>query len=120
MRTSILAAALAGLAALSIPAGQAFAADVTREERVAKLPETAADHAAMAQDYADRAAAWHKEAAYHREMAAAYKKSKPGSKDAVTMEKHCNQIAQEADKLGGEAEVMANYHRMRAKEMEGK
>ena len=90
-----------------------------------KLPTTAEDHIDMAKSYEDKVAEWRKEAAYHREMAAAYKKTRPDFKggvrnpDAVTMEKHCAKIANDAEKLAADAEDTAKYHRLRAKELKG-
>ena len=115
-----LALAFLVAVAASIWAGPVSAGDPTREERVVKLPETAADHASAAKTYEDRAAAWRKEAALHREMAAAYSKANPGSNDAAVMAKHCGKLTTDAEKLAEDAETMAGYHRLRAKEMQGK
>jgi hypothetical protein len=91
---------------------------------VVKLPTTADDHLVLAKTYDDKAIAWRQEAAYHREMAAAYKRSHPDFKgirnpEAVTMEKHCSKIANDADRLAADAEDTAKYHRLRAKELQG-
>ena len=40
----------------------------------AKVPVTAADHMAMSKSYAEKAATYRAEAAYHKQMAAAYAK----------------------------------------------
>ncbi len=123
---AFMMAIAAGCAALFVPAGPGLAAGPSPEEtgRVVKVPETAGDHLALAKSYEDKVAAWRKEAAYHREMAAAFKKSHPDFKgirnpDAVTMEKHCARIANDADKLATDAEDAAKYHRLRAKELQG-
>lgn len=110
---------LAGCAAALISTSAGYAADPTREEmrRVVKVPETAADHLALAQSYGERATEWRQEAAYHRQMAAAYKKSHPDSKDSATMEKHCAKIAKDAEKLAEDAQTMADYHQLRAREL---
>lgn len=110
---------LAGCAALLMSTSVGYAADPTRDDvrRVVKVPETAADHVALAKVYSEKATEWRQEAAYHREMAAAYTKSHPGSKDSVTMEKHCAKIAKEAEKMAEEAQIMADYHQLRAKEV---
>lgn len=109
---------LAGCAAVLISTSVGYAADPTREDvrSAVKVPETPADHAALAKVYSDKVAEWRQEAAYHREMAAAYKKAHPGSKDLVTMEKHCAKIAKDAEKMADEAQIMADYHQLRAKE----
>jgi hypothetical protein len=92
----------------------------------AKVPVTAADHRAMARSYADKAAAWRAEAAYHREMATAYKKAHPDQKSGarnpwtVEMEKHCMTIVKDVEKLAGDAEWASKFHEMHALELEGK
>ncbi len=121
----IAMAMLAGCTAVVMSAAPSFAADVSRQERAVKLPATAEDHLAMAKGYDEKVAAWQEEAAYHRAMAAAYKKSHPDFKggvrnpDAVTMEKHCAKIATDAEKLAADAADTAKYHRLRAKELKG-
>lgn len=127
VRTALFAAMLAGSVATVISARPAIAADATPAEtgHAMKLPETASDHLALASSYEEKVAAWRKEAAYHRDMAATYKKSHPDLKggvrnaEAVQMEKHCSAIAKDADKLAADAENAANYHRLRAKELQG-
>jgi hypothetical protein len=119
-RKRIVMAMLVGTA-LMLSANPALAADPTREDRAMKLPESAADHLAMAESYEERVEAWRKEAADHRAMAEAYKKARPaGDSDAATMQKHCRKIADDAEKLASDAEDTAKYHRLRAKEMQGK
>ena len=93
----------------------------------AKVPESAADHLALAKTYQDKAAAYRKEAADHKAMAEAYKKSAtPGSKGggenpwAKKMDAHCKAIATDAEKLATDAEKAAEYHTLRAKELQGK
>lgn len=115
-----------GCTALFISAGPSLAAEPSQEERgrVLKLPTTADDHLVLAKSYEDKATAWRQEAAYHRDMAAAYKRSHPDFKgirnpEAVTMEKHCSKIANDADRLAADAEDTAKYHRLRAKELQG-
>jgi hypothetical protein len=109
-------AMLAGFAAVLISTNVGLAADPTREDRMVKLPETAADHAALAKSYDAKAAEWREEAAHHREMAAAYKKSHGDPKDVAAMEKHCAKLAKDADALAADAKVMADYHQLRAKD----
>jgi hypothetical protein len=119
-------AIVVGCTALLISAGPGLAAQPSPEEtgRVLKLPQTPDDHLVLAKGYDEKAAAWRKEAAFHREMAAAYKRSHPDFKgirnpEAVTMEKHCAKIAKDADRLAEDAEDTAKYHRLRAKELQG-
>ena len=91
------------------------------------VPTTAADHLALAKTYQDKATTYHKEAAHHHHMAEAYKKSIPGpSKSgqpnpwAAKMDKHCTVLANDAEKLAVDSEKSAEYHTLRAKELEGK
>ena len=94
------------------------ALDATREDvaRLAKLPVTAADHGKMADSYAERAATWRAEADYHDRMATEYQAAGRSVEDAETMRKHCARIAANAREMAKEAEIMADYHRLRAKE----
>lgn len=93
-----------------------------------KVPQTAAEHEAFAKSYKDQAAQYKKVADDHRAMAEAYKKtvampvSKSGQKNPwlVKMEKHCEMLAKDADKLAADAEKAAEYHTARAKELKGK
>jgi len=109
--------------ALSLSAG--LAATAARAEEM-KLPQTAAEHHAMAKSYEEKVTAWRAEAAYHREMAAAYKKAHPDKKSgaanpwAAEMEKHCMNIVRDVQKAAAEADELARFHRLRAKELEGK
>jgi hypothetical protein len=109
---------------LSSALAQTAAPKSTDEARAAvKLPGSAEEHLAMAQDYEQKAAEWRKEAALHRDMAEAYAASHPDQKggvrnaEAVKMEKHCMAIVKDAEKLAADAEWSVKYHRTRAKEM---
>lgn len=104
----------------------AFTATATFAEE-AKVPQTAAEHEALAKQYKDQAAQFKKVGDEHRAMAEAYKKSivapaKPGQKNPLVakMEKHCGMLAKDADKLAADAEKAAEYHMLRAKELGGK
>ena len=115
------------IAAVSLPIAPALAQTPAAGEAAmdAKVPVTAYDHAAMAKAYESKAAEWRKEAAFHRQMAAAYKAShadmKGGVKnpEAAKMEKHCMAIVKDAEKLAGDADWAAKYHHARAKEVAG-
>jgi hypothetical protein len=92
-----------------------------------KMPESAADHLALAKSYQEKAAGYRKEAAEHRAMADAYKKSVPGATKggpenpwAKKMEAHCRAIMTDAEKLATDADKAAEFHTMRAKELQGK
>ena len=108
-------------AAFALTASASFADE-------AKVPETAAEHEAMAKQYKDQAAQYKKVADDHRAMVQAYKKtlampeSKGGVKNPwlVKMEKHCAALAKDADKLAADAEKAADFHSLRAKEVQGK
>jgi hypothetical protein len=112
---------VAGLAfaAFALAAGSAFADE-------AKVPTTAAEHEALAKQYKDQAAQYKKVADEHKEMAAAYAKSHPDSKGGVKnsfnekMQKHCKALAADADKMAADSEKAADFHTLRAKELQGK
>jgi hypothetical protein len=114
--------------AMAVFTAFAFTATATFAQE-AKVPQTAADHEAMAKQYKDQAAQFKKVAEDHKAMAEAYKKSfaapaaKAGQKNpwAAKMEKHCTALSKDAEKLAADAEKAAEYHTMRAKELgEGK
>ena len=94
-----------------------------------KIPTTVADHEALAKQYQDIVAQNKKIAESHRAMADEAKKSTKashaaahGQKDPNTekMVKHCMAIVAAADKLAAEAQKAADFHEMRAKELQGK
>jgi hypothetical protein len=91
-----------------------------------KVPETAADHEALAKTYQEKAANYRKDVEWHKSMAAAYAKGHPDPKGGAKnpwnakMQKHCQQLAAEAEKLAKDTEKAAEFHTMRAKETQGK
>jgi hypothetical protein len=91
-----------------------------------KVPETAAEHEALAKTYQDKAANYRKDAEWHKSMAEAYAKSHPDSKGGAKnqwnakMQKHCRQLAAAAENLAKESEKAAEFHTLRAKETQGK
>jgi len=94
-----------------------------------KVPTTPEEHFVLAKQYKEKADGYRKEAADHRAMAEAYKKTvassqaeRHGQKDpwVAKMEKHCSTLAEAADKLAVENEKAAEYHTLRAKELQGK
>lgn len=91
-----------------------------------KVPVTVADHTALAKQYADKAAAYRGEAESHRKMAEAYRKSvattpkAPPNPFVAKMDRHCQALAKDADKLAADSQKAADYHTLRAKELEGK
>jgi hypothetical protein len=91
-----------------------------------KVPTTAAEHEALAKQYRDQAAEYKKVADEHREMAAAYGRAHRPTKGsasnpwAAKMQKHCDTLAKDADKLAADSTKAADYHEMRGKELQGK
>lgn len=106
-------------AAFAITATAALADD-------AKVPATSAEHETLAKQYKDQAAQFKKVGDDHRAMAAAYAKAHPDSKGGAKnpwntkMQKHCEALAKDADKLAADADKAAEYHTLRAKELQGK
>ena len=92
-----------------------------------KMPQTAQEHRDHAEHYQKKAAEYRKEAEAHRKMQADYSKTVARNpKDTgenpyiKKMRLHCERYSKAADALAQEAEEMAKFHTMRAKEMEGK
>jgi len=128
-------AALAGLLAVPLALGSwsAFARPQTpappaaaRKETV-KLPETPQEHLAMSEEYKKKAATYREESAFHRKMLADYKAQvRPDPRQAFEnpyvkkMRLHCEAYIKDADALAGDAEKFAEFHRLRAAELQGK
>lgn len=116
-----------GLVSLFVAVVMLFAASAARAD--VKIPMSVEEHQALAKQYQDKAATYRAEAKTHRDMAAAYKKNAMtshavahGQKDPK-LEKavaHCAAIANAADKLATGNEKAADYHNLRAKELQGK
>jgi hypothetical protein len=92
-----------------------------------KAPQTAQEHRARAEEYEKKAAEYRSEAAAHQKMLKDYSKTvarnpKDTGENAYIrkMRLHCEKYIKAAEALAVEAEEMAKYHKMRAKEMEGK
>lgn len=92
-----------------------------------KAPQTAQEHRARAEQYQKKAEEYRKEAAAHKKMLVDYSKTVARNpKDTLEnayikkMRLHCGKYSRAADALALEAEEMAKFHTMRAKEMEGK
>ena len=93
-------------------------------EEVVKIPETAAEHEALAKSYKDQAVQYRKSEAEHKQMAVEYAKKHPDTKAganpwAQKMSKHCEMLAKDFEKLAIDATKAADYHTMRAKELTG-
>lgn len=107
------------VAAFVLVGGRTFAEE-------AKVPTTVAEHETLAKQYRDQSTQFKKVADDHRAMAAEYAKAHPDSKGGAKnpwntrMQKHCEMLAKDADKLAADATKAADYHDMRAKELQGK
>jgi hypothetical protein len=130
IRTFIAGAVLALAAILSIgataqEAKRDRAGDATAQEM--KAPRTAQEHRDRAEKYQKTAAEYRQEAEAHRKMLDDYSNTvarnpKDSSENPYIkkMRLHCEKYIRAAENLAREAEEMAKYHTMRAKEMEGK
>jgi hypothetical protein len=92
-----------------------------------KAPQTAQEHRDRAEQYRKKAAEYRNEAEAHKKMLADYSKTvarspKETGENAYIkkMRLHCEKYINSAEALAQEADEMAKYHTMRAKEMEGK
>ena len=87
------------------------------------VPQPVAEHEARAQVYTNRAAQYRQEAEEHKQLAREYANKPTGRGKnpwSVKMEKHCLTIARDFEKLATDEQKAADYHLMRAKEMQGK
>jgi len=92
-----------------------------------KMPQTAQEHREHTEHYKKKAAEYRKEAEMHKKMLADYSKTVARNpKDTgesgyiKKMRLHCEKYSKAAEALAQEADEMAKFHTMRAKEMEGK
>ena len=92
-----------------------------------QAPQTAQEHKARAEQYQKKADEYRKEAAAHKKMLVDYSKTvarnpkDTGESGYIRkMRLHCQKYSKAAEALAQEAEDMAKFHTMRAKEMEGK
>ena len=112
--------------ALSLAAGTTVAALPTAHAEDVQIPSTVEDHLALAKEYQQKAAEYRKEAERHHHMFEAYKKStasspkSPPPASVVKMQKHCQVLARDAEKSAANADKAAEYHTLRAKELQGK
>ena len=96
-------------------------------ERTAKPPLTIEGHLALVERYKRRAAEYRQEAGDHRKMLAGYRRdaavfpNKTGREFPwfTKLRQHCEGYIQRADALAHEAERFAEFHRMRARELQG-
>ena len=92
-----------------------------------KMPHTAQEHREHAEQYQKKAAEYRKDAEAHKKMQTDYSKTvaklpKDTSENAYIkkMRLHCGKYSKAAGVLAQEADEMAKFHTMRAKEVEGK
>ena len=128
-RTQILVIAMALLLAIGMAAvlqAKGAAQDQPTHKMAMKVPETAKDHAEMAEHYQKIEAQIGEEIEMHRKMLAEFKKTavenpKAGENPYVKdMRLHCEKYIKAAEALAAEAGESAKFHSLRAKEMEGK
>lgn len=99
----------------------------SEDERTAKPPLTVEEHLALVERYKRRAAEYRKEADDHRKMLAGYRRdaavlpNKTGREFPwfTKLRQRCEGYIQRADALADEAERFAEFHRMRARELQG-
>jgi hypothetical protein len=92
-----------------------------------KAPQTAPEHRERAEYYKKKAAEYRAEAESHKKMLADYSKGVARNpKDTnenpyiKKMRLHCEKYIGAAESFAREADELAKFHEMRAKEMEGK
>jgi hypothetical protein len=101
----------------------------TTTTATAKPADSAGDHLALAEDYRKKTAAYREDATMHRQMLETYKKRVSIPADARSpvensyvkkMRLHCEAYVRDADKLAADSEKFAEFHTMRAAELQGK
>lgn len=91
-----------------------------------KVPVTAQDHQDLAKVYREKVETYRKEVDFHRKMFDAYKAQaapvgKGGQNPWVKkMQKHCQMLMKDAEKLAADAQKSVEFHELRAKELQGK
>jgi len=104
------------------------AATVTwaQDTQAVKLPVTIQDHLALAANHEQKATEYRQEAAYHRKMLEEIRKKQAVSPKSSfwpayeKMRRHCEPIIRDAERLAKETDKFAEWHRMRAAELEGR
>ncbi len=115
------------LGASPAAAGRPQTPPAAEKKEAARLPETPDEHLAMSGEYRKKAATFREEAAYHRKMLADYKAQvRPDPRQGFEnpyvkkMRLHCEAYIKNADALAADAAKFAEYHRLRAAELQGK
>ena len=127
----VLAAALClGSAPLVLASDDGAPGTAAADEQAVAVPQTPDEQLARAKVYEDKAATCRKEATMHKKMLADYDKAhgnpaletKTGKELpwVAKMRKHCESYIKEAERMAGEADRFAEFHRMRGEEMRGK
>lgn len=88
------------------------------------MPQTIAEHFAMADSYRAKAAVYREDSEMHRKMLAAHTNGRGNGKTPENpwhkkMRLHCTKYITDADKLAADADQFVAFHTMRAKEMQG-
>jgi hypothetical protein len=91
------------------------------------IPHTAQEHRERAEQYKRKAAQYRQDAENHRKMLSEYAKGvatlpkERGENPYIRkMRLHCEKYIKDAETLASDADDMAKWHLMRAKELEGK
>jgi len=101
----------------------------TTTDTAVKAANTQSEHVALADQYRKKTAAYREDAATHRQMLATYKKHVAVPTDGKTgienswikkMRVHCEEYIRDADRLAADSEKFAEFHTMRAAELQGK
>lgn len=89
------------------------------------MPTTKDDHLKMAESYRNKATGYRGDAEFHRKMLADYMKGVPANQKAqpengwIRKERvHCEKYIKEAETLAAEADQFAQFHTMRASELQ--
>ena len=101
---------------------------VAEKVDVVGIPSTPEEHLAMAEEYKKKAASYRKEVTYHQKMLEDYKKAAtqgpagkvPENPWITKMRKHCEGYMKDAEALAVDADKFAEFHRLRAAELQGK
>ncbi len=89
----------------------------------ATVPQTVDEHVSMATAYDERAEAQAAVVKEHEDMRKAYNTTVNDKTPAIVrekMDKHCGAIIKDAKKLQDDFKAFAQWHRMRAAEIQGK
>lgn len=111
-------------AAKETPSTTKKAAGEDEKVEAQPIPQTAQDHAQLAKKYRQKAEQYRKEAATHRQMAKDYKEhAVPSPRGGPNpwvrkIERHCQTIAKEADRMATLNDKAADMHEARSKEFE--